>query len=150
MHALGRTPLDSHIRQHEIPDQVAQPVNCISRRIRRSFFAALPGLCSAIICAAGAPGPDPLVVRGGQLARIDCARCHVVSADQDFPPLLQVSAPSFQAIANRRTTNQESLRHFIDTTHWDGQTIPITMPAPGLTKQETAALTAYIMSLRKQ
>jgi len=83
------------------------------------------------------------------MARIVCSQCHVVSPDQDVPPSLNVSAPSFEAIANRRSTNEHYLRHFISVTHWDGRTMPMTMPAPGLTKQETAAVAAYIMSLRK-
>lgn len=118
------------------------------RRIGAYLFVAWCGLCSMRLDA-GAPEPDPTLVRGKELARIECSQCHVVSADQEYPPSLQVSAPPFEAIANRRATNEKSLRHFISTTHWDGQTIPMTMPAPGLTKQEIAAITAYIMSLRK-
>ena len=144
------TLLDSSIADNtQFPFRMEQPVSCNGRRIKTFLFAALSALCAAIPYAAAAAGPDPLVVQGSQLARIDCSRCHVVSPDQDFPPQLQVSAPSFEAIANRRTSSAESLRHFISTTHWDGQTIPITMPAPALTKQETAALVAYILSLRK-
>jgi mono/diheme cytochrome c family protein len=120
----------------------------IYSRMRRCLFVAVFGLYSTSLFA-GNPGPDPLVVRGRQLARIVCSQCHVISPDQDLSPSLEVAAPSFEAIANRRATSEKYLRHFISSTHWDGQTIPMTMPAPGLTKQETAAVAAYIMSLRK-
>jgi len=112
------------------------------------LYLSVCGLSSTIIHAQ-TPGSDPPVVRGRQLARIECSQCHVVSPDQEYPPSLEVSAPSFEAIADRRTTSEKSLRHFISTTHWDGQKIPMTMPAPELTKQETAAIVAYILSLRK-
>jgi mono/diheme cytochrome c family protein len=128
--------------------RAATPGVRIDRCIRRWAVPALSGLCSTLLYA-GPPGPSPLLARGKQLARIECSQCHVVSPDQGFPPSLQVSAPSFEAIANYRGTSEHSLRHFISTTHWDGQTVPMTMPAPDLTKQETAAVVAYIMSLRK-
>lgn len=114
-------------------------------RISSCTFLALCGLCGTTAYAGG--GGQDQVARGRQLARIECSQCHVV--DQDLPPSLQVSAPSFEAIANGRTINEKSLRHFISTTHWDGQTMPMTMPALGLTKQQTIAVVAYIVSLRK-
>lgn len=121
------------------------PLARIGRCVRNYLCIAL-GLYSTTLWA-GTGGPDPVAVRGRQLARIECSQCHMV--DQDAPPSLEVSAPAFEAIAKRRTTSEKSLRHFIRTTHWDGQTIPMTMPAPALTRQETTAIVAYIMSLRK-
>lgn len=114
------------------------------QRIRVGVSLALSGLWSGVLCAGSA---DPQVVLGRQLARIECSQCHVV--DQDLPPSLQVSAPAFEAIANRRSASAKDLLHFITTTHWDGQTMPMTMPAPQLTRQEATAIVAYIMSLRQ-
>jgi hypothetical protein len=86
---------------------------------------------------------------GKQLARIACSDCHVVASDSESPPLLRDPAPRFDEIASRPGTTQKSLQKFITTTHWDGETIPITMPKPELTKQQVMTLSRYIMSLRK-
>jgi hypothetical protein len=59
-------------------------------------------------------------------------------------------APRFDQIANRPGTSEQSLQRFITTTHWDGETIPITMPRPELTKKQVLALSRYIMSLHKR
>ena len=118
----------------------------MTRLVRTGLFIALCNLFATTLFA-GTSDSRSLVRRGEQLARIQCSQCHLV--DQGPPPSLNVSAPSFESIANRRTVNEKSLRHFISTTHWDGQTIPMTMPAPELPKQEIGAVVAYIMSLRK-
>lgn len=94
--------------------------------------------------------PDPLVASGKQFARIVCSQCHVVTPDQEFPPELNVSAPPFEEIANRHTTSEQALERFISKTHWDGETVPITMPTPELTRQQIIAVAHYIMSLRKR
>lgn len=88
-------------------------------------------------------------MRGHQFALIVCSDCHIVAPDQTFSPTFDVGAPPFPTIANRRTTHEHSLRHFIGRTHWDGEAYPMTMPAPQLTKEETIAVARYIMSLRK-
>jgi mono/diheme cytochrome c family protein len=103
--------------------------------------------CSALPQAA--KGPDPLITRGNQFALVVCSDCHVVAPDQPFSPTLKVSAPPFLEVANRPTTSERSLQRFIRSTHWDGQTIPMTMPAPQMTSQEIVAVSHYIMSLRK-
>ena len=64
--------------------------------------------------------------------------------------MLHESAPRFDDIANRPDTTEKSLRKFIVATHWDGETIPMTMPKPDLTKQQVVALSRYIISLRKR
>jgi len=88
------------------------------------------------------------VARGEHIARIVCSACHVVAKDQEYPPILDTPGPTFQDIANRPTTTAKSLRHFITTTHWDMQTIPMTMPNPMLTPEDTRAVARYILSLR--
>lgn len=116
--------------------------------VAAAAYLVLCGLHSADLIAA-APVQDSLATYGKQTARIVCSRCHVVSSDQEFSPDLHEGAPSFDEIANRRGVSETSLRHFIATTHWDGQTIPMTMPAPDLSKHQTEAVAHYIMSLRK-
>jgi len=106
----------------------------------------LNGMCSMDIYAA--ESADNL--RGKQLARIVCSQCHVVAIDSESPPLLHDPAPRFDEIANRPGTTEKSLQQFITTTHWDGETTPITMPKPELTKQQVVALSRYIISLRKR
>lgn len=120
----------------------------ISLGIAVAACLILCGIHSANLIAA-VPTQDALATYGKQTARIVCSRCHVVSSDQEFSPDLHEGAPSFDEIANRRGTSESSLRHFIATTHWNGQTIPMTMPALDLSKHQTEAVAHYIMSLRK-
>ncbi len=87
--------------------------------------------------------------RGEQIAREVCSNCHVVAKDQEFPPLLVNPAPPFADIAHRPATSLESLRHFIRNTHWDTQRIPMSMPSPMLTDDETTAVARYILGLKK-
>jgi mono/diheme cytochrome c family protein len=99
--------------------------------------------------SASKPRPESaVVVRGEHIARIICSACHVVAPDQEYPPLLDTPGPSFSDIANRPGTTQRSLRHFITTTHWDEQTLPMTMPNPMLPPEDTRAVASYIVSLR--
>lgn len=97
---------------------------------------------------ASQPGEDPLARRGEQVAERVCAACHVVVRDQEFPPFLKIHTPSFFEIARRPETTERSLRHFITTTHWDEQTIPMTMPNQELTPEQVRAVVHYILSLR--
>ena len=112
--------------------------------ILRLLYAVLNGMCSIGIYAAASA--DDL--SGRQLARIACSDCHVVGSDSESPPPLHDPAPRFDEIANR--PGEKSLQQFITTTHWDGETIPYTMPKPELTKQQVVALSRYIMTLRKR
>lgn len=88
------------------------------------------------------------VARGEHIARLVCSACHIVAKDQEFPPILDTPGPSFLDIANRPATTQRSLRHFITTTHWDMRALPMTMPNPMLTPEDTRAVASYIVSLR--
>jgi cytochrome c2 len=94
------------------------------------------------------PAHSPELARGEHVAQLVCSVCHVVGKDQQFPPLLNKPAPSFFDIANRPGTSAESLQHFITNTHWDTDTLPMSMPNPMLTKEQTLAVTRYILSLR--
>ncbi len=88
------------------------------------------------------------VARGEHVARIICSACHVVAKDQEYPPILDTPGPSFFDIANRPGTTERSLRHFISTTHWDMKTLPMAMPNPMLTPEDTHAVASYILTLR--
>jgi len=115
---------------------------------------SVPGLLCLVFNGLGAVGThasdSPDILKGKQLARIACSNCHLVENDSESPiTMLQESAPHFDDIANRPGRTEISLQKFIMTTHWDGETIPMTMPKPELTKQQVAALSRYIMSLRK-
>jgi mono/diheme cytochrome c family protein len=110
------------------------------------LYVVLTGMCSMDTYASDSA--DDL--RGKQLARIACSDCHVVARDSESPPLQYDPAPRFDDIANRPGTSEKSLQKFITTTHWDGETLPMTMPKPELTKQQIVALSRYIMSLRKR
>jgi mono/diheme cytochrome c family protein len=109
---------------------------------------ALVAWTATATCADQAARLNAQVRAGEQIARERCAACHVVAEKQEFGPLLREPAPSFKSIANRPATTEESLRHFVTTTHWDLKTLPLTMPDPELTKTETTAVVRYILSLK--
>ncbi len=121
------------------------------RRSTRSFARFIPwGLLALGGLAAAAETPaDATRDRGEKLARLICSSCHLVARDQEFPPLLRQPAPAFVDIANREDVSEKSLRHFITSTHWDEKTLPMTMPNPELTPEQTSAVARYIMSLRR-
>jgi mono/diheme cytochrome c family protein len=90
------------------------------------------------------------VAGGRQIALWVCSVCHVVAPDQEFAPRLEQQTPSFPDIANNPKTSAASLRKFITSTHWDEHTIPMTMPNPMLSDDQTSQVVSYILSLRKQ
>lgn len=98
--------------------------------------------------ADAAASPSPQLRRGEQIAQERCSACHVVAEKQEFPVLLKQPTPSFKSIANRPATSEKSLRQFVATTHWDLNTVPITMPNPELSAAEGAAVIRYILSLK--
>jgi mono/diheme cytochrome c family protein len=125
-----------------------------------SRVPSMPGWISWLLCVAGcvlcgisaeaADSAQDVVQSGKQLARIACSACHIVASDSDFPALMHDPAPRFVDIADRPGSSEKSLRQFISTTHWDGESMPMTMPKPELTGQQVAAVSRYIMSLRKR
>jgi len=92
--------------------------------------------------------PASPVAAGEEVARNVCAACHVVTGDQK-PPRLSTVARSFSEIANGPGVSEPGLRRFILTTHWDGKTLPLTMPNPMLTPAQARDVARYILSLRK-
>lgn len=91
---------------------------------------------------------SPEVVRGEHVARLVCSECHVVARDQEYPPILTETTPTFFDIANRPGVSAQSLQHFITNTHWDGEKIPMSMPNTMLNKHDVQAVSQYILSLR--
>lgn len=96
---------------------------------------------------AGAPPAGSAIARGESVARMVCSACHLATSDQ-APRHLPAEAPSFSEIANRPGTNEQALRKFIATTHWDFKSTPITMPNPMLTDEQVRDIARYILSLR--
>jgi len=109
----------------------------------------LCALCTPHVLAGGVP-KTPEIARGEHVARLVCSACHVVAVDQEYPPILIQLPPSFAEIANRPGVNAAYLVRFITTTHWDVDKLPMTMPNPQLNKEETVAVSRYILSLRNR
>ncbi len=140
-----------------MPQNPMQVLLAFNTRVVPLLGIALWLLASAASQAADAPGAQSApvaharsgaVARGEHIARIICSACHVVAKDQEYPPMLDTPGPSFFDVANRPGTTEASLRHFIITTHWDERTLPMTMPNPMLTAEDTRAVAKYIVSLR--
>jgi cytochrome c1 len=88
-------------------------------------------------------------VRKGRVLAIDfCALCHVAAPDQPSMPFRRPPAPSFESIANRPSTNADSITTFLKTTH-SGLDNPNGMSNPRLSDFEVRQVTAYLLSLRK-
>ena len=88
------------------------------------------------------------VRKGHELAIAVCANCHVAAPDQLERPILRPPAPSFAAIAARKTTTADSVEAFLTTTH-KGLDNPKGMPNPMLLDSQVKQVAAYLMSLRK-
>ena len=127
--------------------QLAGPRAAAMRRFIGSA-AALIATLHSIHSFGGAPSAPRPMARGEEIARSVCAVCHQVAANQELPPLLEQSTPSFIDIANRPGTSVRSLEHFITMTHWDEDRIPMRMPNQMLSPEETSAVAHYILSLR--
>lgn len=121
-------------------------------RLGLKRFVLLAG-CGALAGSLAAAANTQEIPQGGdpreghRLAVKICGACHVAAPDQQFPPILRPSAPSFHAIANRPGVSAESLRTFLLTTHSTIAT-PRNMPNPQLTDDQATAVVSYILSLR--
>jgi mono/diheme cytochrome c family protein len=114
---------------------------------RRLVFASLLSqlfVPSLLWAAEGYPPPT----EGERLAQEVCSACHLVAQKQERAPVLKDKAPSFCEIANRPHTTAQSVAHFVLTTHWDERSAPVRMPDPMLNKDQAAAVSRYVMSLR--
>lgn len=99
---------------------------------------------SSLRAGEGYPPPP----EGERLAHEVCSACHVVAQKQERAPILKDGAPSFCEIANRPQTTAQSVAHFVLTTHWDEKSSPVAMPDPMLNKDQAAAVSRYVMTLR--
>jgi mono/diheme cytochrome c family protein len=123
-------------------------IRITARRVSQALLVAAALVPWAVKADNAAAGPSAQVRRGEEVAQLQCAACHVVAEKQKYSPLLEDPAPSFHSIANRPHTSEVALRRFVATTHWDQQTVQITMPNPGLSKTDTAAVIRYLLSLK--
>lgn len=130
--------------------RIHRPAMIAPRRFAWPAAVLVGAGCAALALGAGA-GPVPTspdAARGEHIARLVCSACHVVAVDQEYPPLLIKPAPSFAEIAKRPGVSAETLQHFILSTHWDTDTLPMTMPSPMLSQDEARAVSRYILTLR--
>ncbi|MCU0889470.1 MAG: cytochrome c [Rubritepida sp.] len=103
-------------------------------------LARLAALLAALPSLAAAQAIPPMAGEGGRIAQQWCANCHAVAPGMT-PPTGDAVA-SFPAIAALRSTTEMSLRVFLQTPHAN-------MPNFQLSRAETDALVAYILSLRR-
>lgn len=83
---------------------------------------------------------SPDLADGKAMAEKWCSHCHTVAPSEKHA---KDTAPSFVAIARLPSTTEMSLRAFLQTPH-------VHMPDYHLTRDESADLVAYILSLRDQ
>jgi len=101
-----------------------------------------PGIVLALILAgvpAVAQAPPGNPERGRALAERRCAKCHQVLPGSRGPSA--VGAPAFQAVADDPALTEAALRAFLQTSHEDTPTMP-------LTPEETGDVVAYLLSLK--
>jgi mono/diheme cytochrome c family protein len=80
---------------------------------------------------------------GHRLAVRVCEGCHVVASRQETPSSLRGYGPSFFDIAKKPDTTRQSLQVFLAHPHALAK-----MPYPDLNVDQTADVSAYILSLR--
>jgi mono/diheme cytochrome c family protein len=87
---------------------------------------------------------------GRTLALRFCTGCHVVSADQPFPPLLTApqAPPDFHAIVNKPNTTEASLHRFLSTL----PPVPARshMANPELSHRELEDIIAFMLTLQER
>ena len=101
------------------------------------------GWIALALVLAGAPAAardltgDP--ERGRALAAQRCARCHQVLPGSREPSA--VGAPAFQVVADDPAATEAALRAFLQASHEDAPSVP-------LTPEETGDVVAYLLSLK--
>ena len=103
-----------------------------------------------------------MLAAGHALAHKACGACHVTDpAQKEQPPVrailharpagnMEVRIPTFVEIAARPGMNAQSLHRFIESTHWEKNTVPASaMPQPPVTRDQEAKIIAYLLSLKK-
>lgn len=97
-------------------------------------------LLLAMLAPLAAGAQSPLASEGGRIAARWCAGCHAITPGA--PPPAGDAVPPFAAVAARPATTEMSLRVFLGTPH-------VSMPDYQLSRAETDALVAYILSQRR-
>jgi mono/diheme cytochrome c family protein len=97
-------------------------------------------LLAALTLPAAAQVPADLAPEGRRIAQQWCAACHAIGPGQ--PPPQGDATPPFPLVAAMPATTETSLRVFLQTPH-------VGMPNFQLSRVETDALVAYILSLRR-
>jgi cytochrome c len=95
-------------------------------------------LSVAVNQAAAQKSPNPKL--GYSLAKRLCSSCHIIAGEPRVDSML-VDAPSFASIANKPGQSIEGIAGHIVFPHAE-------MPRVKLTRDEIAALSTYILSLR--
>jgi mono/diheme cytochrome c family protein len=93
-----------------------------------------------LIAGSAAAQAPPMASEGLRVARQWCAACHAVS--RDMPPPAGDAVPGFPAVAAMPSTTETGLRVFLQTPHAN-------MPNFQLSRAETDAVVAYLLSLRQ-
>jgi len=119
------------------------------RRLALAIGAVAALAASSAITTAHAQAPEPAadINAGHNVAINTCSLCHVAAKDQPFAPMLLHPAPNFRDLADRPSTDAQSLRQFLTTTHMDLATAR-GMPNPMLTDDQLRDVIAYLLSLR--
>ncbi len=117
---------------------------------RRSISSSPPARRAVVLAVllAALAGGARAVEPGEKLALQVCSACHVVAATQEQPPILNHVTPSFCAVANRPETTLKSVSQFVLHTHWDENSVRITMPDPMLMADQATQVARYILALR--
>ena len=123
-------------------------MKCASLVMTLVVATALFAASFALSASAAEPAAADDARAGRALSLKLCTPCHVVSPDQELPPILRPPAPSFLVIANRPSTTNESLRRFLTQTHASLRDVS-GMPNPQLTEDQVREAAAFIMSIRK-
>lgn len=97
-------------------------------------------LLAGLAFPAAAQVPADLAPEGRRLAQQWCAACHSTAPGQ--PPPQGDATPSFQSVAAMPSTTELSLRVFLQTPHSG-------MPNFQLSREQTDAIVAHILSLRR-
>ena len=132
----------------------AMEKNLMNRRKTMSRMTSI-GVFPLILCSwsTAVSGPalseEAITSKGHAFALLVCAACHVVAPDQESAPILRNPGPSFDTIANRPTTTEESLRTFLSTTHAQ-MGISSGMPNPRLANYQITEVISYILGLRNR
>jgi mono/diheme cytochrome c family protein len=120
----------------------------IMKNLSYSLAAAicLFGVSEAV---ARSPSEASSIRAGHTIAVTACIACHVVSRDQSLQPVLGPGIPSFEEIANRESTTNESLQAAMKVARWHEPGMVATLlPMSRISDRERAQVAAYILSLR--